>query len=75
MLPRPKLERKDLRDFDSALFGQEIKISGVALNANMVKPGDLFIALQCAKTHGFNVVADAIANCAVAVLSYKSADI
>ena len=75
MLPRPKLERKDLRDFDSALFGQEIKISGVALNANMVKPGDLFIALQGAKTHGLNFVADAIANGAVAVLSDKSADI
>lgn len=75
MLPRPKLISKNLRDFDSTLFGQEIKISGVALNANMVKPGDLFIALQGAKTHGLNFVADAISNGAVAVLSDKSADI
>ena len=75
MLPRPELESKNLKDFDNTLFDQEIKISGVALNANMVKPGDLFIALQGAKTHGLNFVADAIANGAVAVLSDKSADI
>ncbi len=75
MLPRPKLVGKNLKDFDSTLFDQEIKISGVALNANMVKPGDLFIALQGAKTHGLNFVAEAIANGAVAVLSDKSADI
>jgi UDP-N-acetylmuramoyl-L-alanyl-D-glutamate--2,6-diaminopimelate ligase len=75
MLPRPKLVSKNLKDFDSTLFDQEIKISGVALNANMVKPGDLFIALQGAKTHGLNFVAEAIANGAVAVLSDKSAEI
>jgi UDP-N-acetylmuramoyl-L-alanyl-D-glutamate--2,6-diaminopimelate ligase len=75
MLPRPELVSKNLKDFDSTLFDQEIKISGVALNANMVKPGDLFIALQGAKTHGLNFVAEAIANGAVAVLSDKSAEI
>ena len=75
MLPRPKLISKNLKNFDSSLFDQEIKISGVALNANMVKPGDLFIALQGAKTHGLNFVADAVTNGAVAVLSDKSAEI
>lgn len=75
MLPRPELASKSLKNFDSRLFDQEIKISGVALNANMVKPGDLFIALQGAKTHGLNFVTEAIANGAVAVLSDKSAEI
>ena len=75
MLPRPELASKSLKNFDSRLFDQEIKISGVALNANMVKPGDLFIALQGAKTHGLNFVPEAIANGAIAVLSDKSAEI
>lgn len=75
MLPRPKLEIKDLRDFDISLFKTETKISGVALNASSVQPGDLFIAIQGAKTHGINFISEAIANGAVAVLSDKNADI
>ncbi len=75
MLPRPKLARKNLRDFDGALFDQDIKITGVAVSADEIKPGDLFIALTGAKTHGINFVANAITNGAVAVLSDKTADI
>lgn len=69
MLPRPKLQSKDLRDFDSTLFNQELRISGVAINAKLVQPGDLFIALKGEKTHGINFISEAIANGAIAVLS------
>lgn len=75
MLPRPKLIGKNLRDFNSNLFDQDIQINGVAISANEIKPGDLFIALTGAKTHGLNFVESAIANGAVAVLADKSAEI
>ena len=75
MLPRPSIAKKNLKDFDSNLFGKDINISGVTINAQAVKPGDLFIALSGAKTHGLNYVSEAIANGAVAVLSDKSEEI
>ena len=71
MLPRPSIASKNLKGFDSNLFNQDINISGVSINAQAVKPGDLFIALSGAKTHGLNYVSAAIANGAVAVLSDK----
>lgn len=71
MLPRPSTASKNLREFDGNLFDNDIKISGVTINAQAVKPGDLFIALSGAKTHGLNYISDAIANGAVAVLSDK----
>jgi UDP-N-acetylmuramoyl-L-alanyl-D-glutamate--2,6-diaminopimelate ligase len=75
MLPRPNLPSKNLNQFDSNLFKTNLEISGVSINAQSVKPGDLFIALSGAKTHGLNFISDAIANGAVAVLSDKSTDI
>jgi UDP-N-acetylmuramoyl-L-alanyl-D-glutamate--2,6-diaminopimelate ligase len=75
MLPRPKLEGKNLKDFDGKLFNQELHISGVSINAQAIKPGDLFIALSGAKTHGLNFVSEAIKNGAAAVLADKPADI
>jgi UDP-N-acetylmuramoyl-L-alanyl-D-glutamate--2,6-diaminopimelate ligase len=71
MLPRPSIASKNLKDFDGGLFNQDIKISGISINAQSIKPGDLFIALSGAKTHGLNYVSEAIANGAVAVLSDK----
>ena len=62
---------KSLLDFDSGIFDTAIKISGVVINADQVKAGDLFIALPGAKTHGANFINKAIANGAVAVLSDK----
>ena len=62
---------KSLLDFDSGIFDTATKISGVAINADQVKAGDLFIALPGAKTHGANFIDKAIANGAVAVLSDK----
>jgi UDP-N-acetylmuramoyl-L-alanyl-D-glutamate--2,6-diaminopimelate ligase len=75
MLPRPKLVGKNLREFNRNLFDQDIQITGVAINASEIKPGDLFIALTGAKTHGLNFVESAISNGAVAVLSDKSTEI
>ena len=75
MLPRPSIASKNLKDFDSNLFNKDINISGVSINAQAVKPGDLFIALSGAKTHGLNYAAEASANGAVAVLSDKSEEI
>lgn len=75
MLPRPILEGKNLKDFDGKLFNQDVRISGVSINAQAIKPGDLFIALSGAKTHGLNFVSEAIKNGAAAVLSDKPADI
>jgi UDP-N-acetylmuramoyl-L-alanyl-D-glutamate--2,6-diaminopimelate ligase len=75
MLPRPNLPSKNLNQFDSNLFKTNLEISGVSINAQSVKPGDLFIALSGAKTHGLNFISDAIANGAVAVLSDKSVDL
>ena len=40
---------KSLLDFDSGIFDIAIKISGVVINADQVKAGDLFIALPGAK--------------------------
>ena len=60
MLPRPKLEGKNLKDFDGKLFNQDVHISGVSINAQAIKPGDLFIALSGAKTHGLNFVSEGL---------------
>jgi len=75
MLPRPTTHAKNLQDFDSALFNQSIKITGVCINAQAVKSGDLFIALSGAKTHGLNFAYEAIKNGAVAILTDKKIDL
>lgn len=75
MLPRPRLDDKNLKDFDEKLFNQDLYISGVSINAQAIKPRDLFIALSGTKTHGLNFATEAIKNGAAAVLSDKPADI
>jgi UDP-N-acetylmuramoyl-L-alanyl-D-glutamate--2,6-diaminopimelate ligase len=69
MLPQPKIKDKDLAEFDSAIFSSKTMISGITINAQNAKPGDLFIALAGSKTHGINFADQAIANGAVAVLT------
>jgi UDP-N-acetylmuramoyl-L-alanyl-D-glutamate--2,6-diaminopimelate ligase len=61
----PKL----LSEFDSKIFRQDIGIKGIAINANDVKDGFLFVALAGANTHGSNFLETAINNGAAAVLS------
>jgi UDP-N-acetylmuramoyl-L-alanyl-D-glutamate--2,6-diaminopimelate ligase len=69
MLPQPKVKDKDLAEFDNAIFHAKTIISGITINAQKAKPGDLFIALAGGKTHGINFADQAIANGAVAVLT------
>ncbi len=71
-LPTPKISARNLADFNPSVFTQDLLISGVKLNAQSVQPGDLFIALPGAKTHGLNFAHLAIKNGAVAILSDKS---
>lgn len=47
----------------------EVEISGVAQNAQLVRPGDLFIALRGQKFHGLDFAQQAITNGAVAILT------
>ncbi len=68
-LPTPKISPKNLADFNPSIFTQDLSISGVKLNAQSIQPGDLFIALPGAKTHGLNFADLAIKNGAVAILS------
>ena len=62
---------KSLSDFDPIIFDQDCLVSGVCINAQQVKKGDLFIALEGAKTHGAKFIDQAVKNGAVAVLSDK----
>lgn len=49
----------------------DVAISGVAQNAQLVRLGDLFIALKGQKFHGLDFAKQAISNGAVAILSDK----
>lgn len=61
--------KKDLSEFDSKIFDKKVFITGVAINAQKVLPGDLFIAFAGAKSHGIFHLEQAIKNGAVAVIS------
>ncbi|MBA3021571.1 UDP-N-acetylmuramoyl-L-alanyl-D-glutamate--2,6-diaminopimelate ligase [Propionicimonas sp.] len=47
----------------------ELPISGVSLDSRNIAPGDLYVALPGASTHGARFAAQAVANGAVAVLT------
>lgn len=47
-------------------------IHGITLNSQQVAPGDLFVALQGAQTHGISFLNQAIASGAVAILTDNS---
>ncbi|HEV2781989.1 MAG TPA: UDP-N-acetylmuramoyl-L-alanyl-D-glutamate--2,6-diaminopimelate ligase [Actinophytocola sp.] len=47
----------------------DVRVTGVTLRAQQVRPGDLFAALPGARAHGADFVETAIANGAVAVLT------
>ncbi len=71
-LPTPDISAKNLAEFNPSIFTKDVLITGVKLNAQSVKPGDLFIALPGNKTHGLNFVNQAIENGAVAILSDRA---
>lgn len=76
MSARPaNITHKSLSTFDKNIFSEDIKISGIAINADQVVPGDLFVALAGQKTHGANFVDKAIKNGAVAVLSERELEL
>ncbi len=69
---RPKIAiSKSLADFDAKIFDRNCMISGVCINAQQVKKGDLFIAFAGSKTHGAKFIEQAVSNGAAAVLSDK----
>ena len=71
--PAAKIQ-KDLAQYSPSIFKSAAVISGIAFNAANVKPGDLFVALAGAKTHGINFAQTAISNGAVAVLTDLSSE-
>lgn len=71
-LPRPVISAKNLIDLNPLVFTKDILITGVSINAQSIRPGDLFIALPGVKTHGLNFANTAIDNGAVAILSDQS---
>jgi UDP-N-acetylmuramoyl-L-alanyl-D-glutamate--2,6-diaminopimelate ligase len=49
--------------------GKAVQVTGVSISAAEIEPGDLFVAVQGAKHHGLDFLAEAVAKGAVAVLS------
>ncbi len=47
----------------------EIAVTGISMNTNDLRPGDLFVAMPGLKTHGANFVAKALESGAVAVVT------
>jgi UDP-N-acetylmuramoyl-L-alanyl-D-glutamate--2,6-diaminopimelate ligase len=61
---------KDLaHNFGLALIGESVEVSHVAMSADSVVPGSLFIAVQGANSHGIDFLDTAIENGAVTVLT------
>lgn len=60
------------RLFDLEISGSDVQVSGVALSAQEVEPGDLFVAIQGAKHHGLDFLDQAKQNGALAVLSDRA---
>ncbi len=50
----------------------EAKVSGITMNTNDLRPGDLFVAMPGLKTHGANFVAKAIESGAAAVVTDRA---
>jgi len=47
---------KSLSDFDPKIFDQKCLVSGVCINAQQVKKGDLFIAFEGQRRTGQNLL-------------------
>jgi UDP-N-acetylmuramoyl-L-alanyl-D-glutamate--2,6-diaminopimelate ligase len=57
--------------FELAAIGhiENIKLTGISMNTNDLRPGDLFVAMPGKKTHGANFIEKAIEQGAVAVVT------
>ena len=71
-IPIPEFPAKNLAQFNPSIFTKDVLITGVKLNAQSVKRGDLFIALPGNKNHGLDFANQAIENGAAAILSDRA---
>ncbi len=55
--------------------GVDVPLTGVALSASEVEPGDLFVAISGARHHGLDFLAQAISNGAAAVLTDREVNL
>ena len=55
--------------------GLDVPLSGVALAAREVEPGDLFVAIAGARHHGLDFIDEALSRGAAAVLTDKAAEL
>ena len=72
-IPRPAaVTPRRLRELavdGATLFGRDVEITGITAASDLVRPGDLFVALPGRTTHGATYAAGAIGAGAVAVLT------
>jgi UDP-N-acetylmuramoyl-L-alanyl-D-glutamate--2,6-diaminopimelate ligase len=69
---RPKTNGSELSQLAKLVSGtcsDEVKVFGITHASKSVQPGDLYVALQGANSHGIEFVDEAIANGAVAIAS------
>lgn len=71
-MTRPKTNGTELSLLAKLVSGtcsDEVKVFGITHDSRSVQPGDLFVALQGASSHGIEFVDEAITNGAVAIAS------
>lgn len=69
---RPKTKGSELSQLASLVSGRhsaEVKVFGITHDSRSVQPGDLYVALQGANSHGVEFLDEAVANGAVAIAS------
>jgi len=72
LVTRPKTNGSELSQLAKLVSGtcsDEVKVFGITHDSRSVQPGDLYVALQGANSHGIEFVDEAIANGAVAIAS------
>ena len=72
LVTRPKTNGTELSQLAKLVSGTcsgEVKVFGITHDSRSVQPGDLYVALQGANSHGIEFVDEAIANGAVAIAS------
>jgi len=72
LVTRPKTNGTELSLLAKLVSGtcsNEVKVFGITHDSRSVQPGDLYVALQGANSHGIEFVDEAITNGAVAIAS------
>ncbi len=71
-MTRPKTHGStlsELAELVSGTYSEDVTVFGITHNSQSVQPGDLYVALQGANSHGIEFVEEAIAHGAVAIAS------